>query len=115
PHIAQARATLPDEAQKLLNALDLVYSKLATDGINAHPYSDMSLGEYLRQKGFDSQAIAYADVYFAQTCCASIESLSIADLVREMRQDTAGKEEFRVKGGYSAFLAKYSEGLAIQL
>ena len=113
--IAQARANLPEEARKLLAELDEAYRLLATDGINARPYNDMSLGDYLRQKGFDNEAIAYADIYFCQTCCASIESLSIADLAQEMRHDRAGKEEFRVKGGYSAFLAKYSEGLEIQL
>jgi monoamine oxidase len=106
---AQARANLPEAAQKILAELDKTYAAIPqTD-------SDISLANYLRQKGFDTQAIGFADVYFAQTCCASIESLSIADLAREMRQDTAGKDEFRVKGGYSAFLAKYSEGLAIKL
>jgi monoamine oxidase len=120
--LACARAELPEDAQKTLSALDDAYSKLKDEDFSPRHEGeglgvrvDISLADYLRQKGFDAEAIAYADIYFAQTCCASIESLSIADLAREMRLDTAGKEEFRVQGGYSAFLKKYSEGLAIQL
>jgi monoamine oxidase len=107
--IAQARANLSEAAQKMLAELDSAYAAIP------ETEADISLADYLRQKGFDSEAIAYADVYFAQTCCASIESLSIADLAQEMRRDTSGKAEFRVKGGYGAFLAKYSEGLVIKL
>lgn len=104
---AQPRAELPEDAQKTLAALDAAYVAIPeTD-------ADISLADYLRQQGFDSQAIEFADVYFAQTCCASIESLSIADLAREMRLDTAGKEEFRVKGGYRDFLESYSAVLRI--
>jgi monoamine oxidase len=106
---AQARGNLPEAVQNVLAELDKAYAAIP------ETETDISLAEYFRQMGFDSEAIAYADVYFAQTCCASIESLSIADLAREMRNDTSGKEEFRVKGGYSAFLAKYSEGLTIRL
>jgi monoamine oxidase len=107
--LAQARANLPEAAQNVLAELDSAYAEIP------ETEADTSLAEYLRQKGFDSEAIAYADVYFAQTCCASVESLSIADLAQEMRRDVSGKEEFRVKGGYSAFLEKYSEGLTIRL
>jgi monoamine oxidase len=107
--LVQARANLPEAAQNVLAELDRAYAAIP------ETEADISLAEYLRQKGFDSEAIAYADVYFAQTCCASIEALSIADLAREMRNDTSGKEEFRVKGGYSTFLEKYSEGLRIRL
>jgi monoamine oxidase len=107
--LAQARVNLSEAAQNVLEELDSAYIAIP------ETEADISLADYLRQKGFDSETIAYADVYFAQTCCASIESLSIADLAREMRRDVSGKEEFRVKGGYSKFLEKYSEGLPIQL
>lgn len=76
--------------------------------------TDLALADYLRAQGFAAAALGIADVLFAQTCCASIETLSCADLVREMQVDHAGLEEFRVREGYGALLAHYSAGLPIQ-
>jgi monoamine oxidase len=120
--VAQPRVSLPLNALKTLDALDEAYAALKNENFSIRPEGeglgvrvDISLADYLREQGFDSEAIAIADVYFAQTCCASIESLSIADLAREMRLDSAGKEESRVKEGYSTFLERYSTGLTIHL
>lgn len=77
--------------------------------------TDLSLADYFRSQGFDAAAIGMADVLFAQTCCASIETLSCADLVREMTVDHAGLQEFRVREGYDALLQHYSADLPIRL
>jgi monoamine oxidase len=59
--VAKPRASTPEAVQILLNELDEAYAAIVeTDG-------DISLADYLRQKGFDAQAIGFADVYFAQT------------------------------------------------
>jgi monoamine oxidase len=56
-----------------------------------------------------------ADVLFAQTCCATIDSLSCADLTREAWVDHAGKDEFRIREGYKTLLAHYSRTLPVRL
>lgn len=76
---------------------------------------DRSLADLLRQHGFDDRALAAADVLLAQTCCASVENLSCADLAREMLADRAGTQEFRIAEGYDTLLGRYAEGLAIHL
>ncbi|NJM08360.1 FAD-dependent oxidoreductase, partial [Candidatus Gracilibacteria bacterium] len=76
---------------------------------------DLSLADYLRQSGADTRAIAVADVLYAQTCCAAIETLGCADLAREMQLDHAGHEEFRVHGGYGALFDWFAHGLDIRL
>ncbi|MEO8609973.1 MAG: NAD(P)/FAD-dependent oxidoreductase [Chloroflexota bacterium] len=76
---------------------------------------DISLAEYLRERGWDADALRVADVLLAQTCCAGIESLSCYDLIREMGADHAGSEEFRIEEGYAALFDWYSQELPIQL
>lgn len=104
-------AALPAPLRGTMEALFAAYSALP-EQVTAD--SDLSLADYLRSRGFDAVAIGMADVLFAQTCCASIETLSSADLVREMQVDHAGRAEFRIQEGYGALLAHYSAGLPIQ-
>lgn len=78
------------------------------------PDPDISLAEYLRGRGWDEEALKIADVLLAQTCCAPLDSLSCADLIREMKADHAGKQEFRIREGYDALLKWYSRDLPIQ-
>jgi monoamine oxidase len=76
---------------------------------------DLALADYLRARGHDADALAVADVLLAQTCCASIETLSCADLAREMRADHAGGQDFRIRESYAPLLAWYSRDLDIRL
>jgi monoamine oxidase len=76
---------------------------------------DISLADYLRARGHDAEALAIADVLLAQTCCAGIETLSCADLAREMRADHAGGQDFRIRESYAPLLAWYSRDLNIHL
>eukprot|EP01102_Stenamoeba_stenopodia_P015463 TRINITY_DN5274_c0_g1_i1.p1 TRINITY_DN5274_c0_g1~~TRINITY_DN5274_c0_g1_i1.p1 ORF type:complete len:478 (+),score=105.93 TRINITY_DN5274_c0_g1_i1:52-1485(+) len=75
---------------------------------------DVSLGEYLRQRGFNDEERKIGDVLLAQTCCAHLESLSCNDLRREMIRDQAGALEFRIEEGYRSFLDKLKSGLEIE-
>jgi monoamine oxidase len=81
--------------------------------------TDLSLADYLRQHhyGFNEDAIRLAEVHLAQTCCASIETLSCVDLQREMQMDHAGEEkkEFKIREGYLPLLQWYSRDLDIRL
>lgn len=77
--------------------------------------ADLSLADYLRSRGWDADALQVADVLLAQTCCASIETLSCADMAREMHVDHAGKDEFRIREGYGQLLERYSRELTIRL
>jgi monoamine oxidase len=108
----QRIADLPPELRSVVDALFAAYQALPT---KLPAGTDLSLADYFRRAGFDAAAIGMADVLFAQTCCASIETLSCADLVREMRVDHAGLEEFRIREGYDALLHHYSAGLPIRL
>lgn len=104
-------AELPPDLRTTIEALFAAYAALPqTLAVD----TDLALADYFRTQGFDAVAIGMADVLFAQTCCASIETLSCADLVREMQVDHAGLEEFRIREGYGALLAHYSAGLPIQ-
>lgn len=108
----QRIAELPPAVRTTIETLFAAYSVLPH---NLPPGTDLSLADYLRTQGFSTAAIGMADVLFAQTCCASIETLSCADLVREMQVDHAGLEEFRIREGYGALLNHYSTGLPIRL
>ncbi len=112
PAPAQPIANLPTDLRATINALHTAYNALPQRlAVN----TDLSLAAYLRGQGFDDAAIAIADVLLAQTCCAAIETLSCADLVREMRADHAGLDEFRIREGYGGLLEQYSKGLPIRL
>lgn len=109
---AQFIADLPDQLCQTINALLTSYGQLPQ---RADAVTDESLAAYFRRQGFGTAAMEMADVLFAQTCCASIETLSCADLVREMAVDHAGLEEFRIGEGYGALLAHYGRELPIRL
>jgi monoamine oxidase len=104
-------AELPNELRATISGLFMHYRNLPDHA----PVRDISLGQYLRERGWNEEALKVADVLLAQTCCASIENLSCADLIREMRADHAGKEEFRIQEGYGELLKWYSRDLPILL
>ncbi len=109
---AQLIADLPPERQKPIKSLLAAYEQLPTQ---ANLATDEALADYLYRRGFTANELEMADVLLAQTCCASIKTLSCADLVREMAADHAGQEEFRIVEGYSELLAAYSADLPIRL
>ncbi|MBE0689330.1 MAG: FAD-dependent oxidoreductase, partial [Anaerolineae bacterium] len=78
-------------------------------------HGDRSLADYLRGMGFDKRALEIADVLLAQTCCASLETLSCADLIREMKADHAGAREFRILEGYAPLLDWLSQDIPLML
>ncbi|MCB0082175.1 MAG: FAD-dependent oxidoreductase [Caldilineaceae bacterium] len=108
---ATAVADLPPALRNTIEKLWAAYRHLPT---RAYLTNDESLGNYLYRQGFTADEIAMADVLLAQTCCAPINRLSCADLVREMAVDHAGLEEFRIVEGYGALLEEYSKGLRIE-
>jgi monoamine oxidase len=88
----------------------------AYDQLGEHPPStDCSLRDYLRNRvvsaNWDAPLAQMADVLRAQTCCATLDSLSAFDLAREMQVDRSGKQEFRLEAGYAALFAWMSAGL----
>jgi len=103
---------LPPALQAPIQRLLAAYAELPE---RANLATDESLATYFVRRGFTPSEVRMADVLFAQTCCAPIDTLSCADLVREMTVDHAGLEEFRLAEGYGALLAHYSSGLPIQL
>jgi monoamine oxidase len=109
---AQPVMDLPPALRQTIGLLFDQYQALPS---NFQGDEDCSLAEYLRRQSHDDQALAIADVLLAQTCCASSETLSCADLAREMRVDHAGREEFYLAEGYAALLGWLSRGLAIRL
>jgi monoamine oxidase len=108
---ARAIAALPVHRRDLIGALFRAFDRLRDMSGDA---PDCSLAHYLRECGFDEEALTVADVLLAQTCCASVETLSCADLSRELRVDHAGRREYRVREGYAALLEWYARGLDIR-
>jgi monoamine oxidase len=104
-------AELPAATRELIAALRAAYARLPAADLDP----DRSLAAVLGGQGFGPEAIATADVLLAQTCCASVETLSAADLARELRVDRAGPLEFRPVGGYGPLLDWMAGGLRIVL
>lgn len=102
---------LPNELRATISGLFAHYAALPTHA----PDPDISLGAFLRGRGWDDEALKIADVLLAQTCCAGIDSLSCADIIREMRADHAGKQEFRIREGYGALLKWLARDLPLEL
>jgi monoamine oxidase len=107
-------ADLPPALRGSIDRLRADYAGLA-DAFLSSTREDISLAGYLRARGHDADALAAADVLLAQTCCAGIETLSCADLAREMRADHAGGQDFRIRESYAPLLAWYSRDLDIRL
>jgi monoamine oxidase len=107
-------ADLPPNTRQLLAQIWAAYRALPAHAAQLAT-TDCSLADYLRGQGFPADALTVADVLLAQTCCASIETLSCADLVREMAADHAGSVEFYIAEGYGALLAWQSRDLPIRL
>lgn len=111
---ARAQKDWSAAEQALISQLFAALHALPTFAV---PYTqqDRSLADHLRQQGFDGAALAVADVLLAQTCCATLETLSCADLIREQQVDHAGYEEAHIGEGYSALLRWYSRDLPVRL
>lgn len=102
---------LPEKLRETIHALLSSYNAL----LEAMPTTDVSLAQALAAQGYDQQALEIADVLLAQTCCARLDGLSLADMAREAAVDHAGKDEFRIHEGYGALFADYSRDLTIRL
>jgi monoamine oxidase len=107
---ALLRDALSEDLRLTIDGLQADYAALVDYELEV----DISLADYLRGRGWSDDALEIADVLLAQTCCAGIEWLSCADLIREMRLDHAGKLEYRIEEGYFALLKHYSAGLPIR-
>lgn len=101
---------LPENLRTMLTSLLHDYENLP----EANLEQDCSLANYLRGRGWAGEALVAADVLLAQTCCASIETLSCYDLIREMQVDHAGHGEARIQEGYATWLESYQQGLPIE-
>jgi monoamine oxidase len=112
--VARPRDQWPPALRHLIDGLFASHHHLA-ERWPALTDADCSLADYLRGRGFTGNAIEMADVLLAQTCCASVETLSCADLARELCADHAGLEETHLCEGYAALLAWYSHDLPIRL
>jgi monoamine oxidase len=108
---ARPLAALPAPLRELIAGLFAAHHGLAALDLAA----DRSLADELRARGLGPAELAVADVLLAQTCCASVEQLSCADLARELRVDHAGPLEFRPVGGYGPIISWLARDLPIVL
>jgi monoamine oxidase len=106
--LARPHHLLAPELQERIAHLLEDYYQLAETSLA----EDISLAQYLQSLGYES--LDMADVLLAQTCCASIESLSCYDLIREMQVDHAGHGEARIIEGYTALLNWYARDLDVR-
>lgn len=106
---------LPADIADAINGLFADFAALKDADIPA----DLSLKAYLLAKGWSPRWMSMADILLAQTCCAPLDSLSCADLARELRIDHSGGlahgGEARIREGYGALLAWMSRDLDIHL
>jgi monoamine oxidase len=107
---AKLVADLPNHLQNIIEKLWHDYEHL----VNVDLPQDLSLAEYLKSKGHDAQALQIADVLLAQTCVASLYSLSCQDLQREMKQGDSHGAESRISEGYKALFEFLARDLTIK-
>lgn len=105
-------ADLNPETRETIFQLRAVYSRLET---RPDSMPDLSLADYLIAEGFDADGLRMADVLLAQTCCAHLDSLSCADIARELQADHVGSLEYRIVEGYGALLDWMAVELPIAL
>lgn len=91
-----------------------LYEALATRPDDA---PDLSLADYLasHHPNWNDDTYRMADVLLAQTCCASLDTLSCADLANEMKRDRAGKLEFRIAEGYGELFRRMVEACRLDV
>jgi monoamine oxidase len=108
---AEPRVQLPLMFQDCIRILVDDY-----DGLLDYDLSDdISLADYLAERGWDGDTVAMADALLGQAAYAKLESLSCFDLLRELHFDHSGQGDARIKEGHSALLAWYSRDLMIRL
>lgn len=102
---------LPEAATAALAHVFRTHDQLYRDTLP----DDLSLADYFRAQNCPHLSIA--DVILAQTCCASLETMSCHDLQREVAVNHAGdpENEVRIDGGYAALFAWYSRDLPLRL
>ncbi len=108
---AVPREVLPELSRTMIDTMLRQYAEIPSRMTD----KDISLAAYFKAQGWQGEALDAADVLFAQTCCAPLDSLSCADLTREAQVDRAGKDEFRIRQGYKVLLDSYSRDLPIRL
>ncbi|MBL8131311.1 MAG: FAD-dependent oxidoreductase [Anaerolineae bacterium] len=112
---ARTLAGLPSDVAGMIRQLFAEQKSLRSADLPG----DLSLADYLRSRGVADSWMDMADVLLAQTCCAPLESLSSADLARELRVDHRGGLEHggeaRIAEGYGALLAWLSRDLEARL
>jgi monoamine oxidase len=76
---ARPLAEMPADLREMVAAIQTAYRELPeTSWGDGAP--DISLADYLRERGFEGRALEIADIILAQTCCAPLGRLSCADL-----------------------------------
>jgi monoamine oxidase len=104
-------AELPENLRISIEKLWQDYAEI----INTDFTKDVSLAEYLRARGHTSEALQIADVLLAQTCVASLYTLSCQDLKRDMQNGDTHDAESRIREGYKALFKFLMRGLKIKL
>jgi monoamine oxidase len=108
---AKTVADLPNHLQTIIEKLWHDYENL----VNVELARDLSLGDYLKNKGHTAEALHIADVLLAQTCVASLYDLSCYDLQRDMKQGDSHDAESRIREGYKALFEYLARDLELNL
>ncbi len=110
----RAMDDLPPQLAQDWATTSALYEALAARADDA---PDLSLRDYLasHHPHWNDDNYRMADVLLAQTCCASLDTLSCADLANEMKRDRAGKLESRIAEGYSELFWRMVEECSIDV
>lgn len=108
---AKVVAELPNHLKIIIEKLWRDYEDLA----NVELPRDLSLAEYLKSRGHETEALQIADVLLAQTCVSSLYDLSCHDLQRDMKKGDTHDAESRICEGYKALFEYLARDINIQL
>lgn len=89
---------------------------LAIDAqLAAYRGPDISLAEWLSRQQIGPLARHIIDIRTAHACCATPETISIAELAHESRVGSSDSKNYHIVEGYSRLLASMASGLDIRL
>src|SRR5262245_31236555 len=85
------------------------------EALAAYEGPDCSLADWLAANDYSPLAAHIADVRLAHSYCATLATISVAELAHELRLDDKGPGDFHILEGYDRVLATVAAGLDIRL
>ena len=106
-HAAERRSNLPASEAQTLEAVETAVEAALADPL---ANGDMSLRAWcLAHARLDPAGLNAAEVLISQTCCTSLDGMSVSDMQLDERNGCDERNEARLAGGYAALVAALAD------